>query len=175
MPRRVVTGVDRAGWSVFVSDGEVAAKRLASAPTGGFFDVWGGDTRPVAPTDGSPPPYTAFFPPVAGWRFMVVVMPPEAAPAVEVDPADLVAQMERDFPGMAAHMEPEHPGMHTTATVDVGVVLDGEIWLELDDGEIRHLRTGDMVVQNGTRHAWRNRSDRPTTMAFVLIGADPPG
>jgi hypothetical protein len=35
-----------------------------------------------------------------------------------------------------------------------------------------HLAPGDMVVQNGTRHAWRNKTDQPTTMAFVLVGAD---
>ena len=51
------------------------------------------------------------------------------------------------------------PGMHTTATIDFEVVLDGEIWLELDDGVEVHLRAGDTVVQNGTRHAWRNHGD----------------
>ena len=54
-------------------------------------------------------------------------------------------------------MEPDAPGMHTTATIDFEVVLEGEVWLELDDGEEVHLRVGDCVVQNGTRHAWRNR------------------
>ena len=53
-------------------------------------------------------------------------------------------------------------------------VLSGEIWLELDDGEI-HLRPGDCVVQNGTRHAWRNRSGAPCSMAIVLIGASHAG
>ena len=54
----------------------------------------------------------------------------------------------------------------------VGIVLQGEIVLELDDGDCTPLSTGDIVIQNGTRHAWRNRSDRPATMAFVLIGAE---
>ena len=62
--------------------------------------------------------------------------------------------------------------MHTTPTVDYGVVLDGEVWLELDDGKTVHLKEHDVVVQNGTRHAWRNKGTKPATMAFVLIGAN---
>jgi uncharacterized cupin superfamily protein len=89
-------------------------------------------------------------------------------------PADLeaaFAEFEATLPGLASYMEPDAPGMHTTDTIDFEVVLDGEVWLELDDGVEVHLRAGDTVVQNGTRHAWRNRSDRPARMAFVLIGA----
>ena len=50
--------------------------------------------------------------------------------------------------------------MHTTQTVDLDLVLEGEIWLELDDGEEVLLGPGDCVIQNGTRHAWHNRSSR---------------
>jgi glutaryl-CoA dehydrogenase len=55
------------------------------------------------------------------------------------------------------------------------IVLQGEIVLELDDGHRTHLAAGDIVIQNGTRHGWRNRSDRPATMAFVLVGAERDG
>ncbi|MND85558.1 hypothetical protein D3C80_774900 [compost metagenome] len=75
------------------------------------------------------------------------------------------------LPGLAELFEHEHPGMHTTDSLDYDIVLDGDIWLELDDGVQTHLTTGDIAVQCGTRHAWRNKSDRSTTMAFVLIGA----
>ena len=67
-------------------------------------------------------------------------------------------------------MESDQDGMHRTPTVDLICVLSGEIWLELDAEEV-HLREGDCVVQNGTRHAWRNKGDRPCTMAVVLVGA----
>jgi hypothetical protein len=46
------------------------------------------------------------------------------------------------------------------------------VWLELDDGKQIHLHRHDVVVQNGTRHAWRNKSEKPVKMAFVLIGAN---
>lgn len=62
--------------------------------------------------------------------------------------------------------------MHRTATVDYGIVLDGEIWLEVDGGEERLLTAGDTIVQLGGRHGWRNKSDRPATLAFVLTGAN---
>jgi uncharacterized cupin superfamily protein len=59
--------------------------------------------------------------------------------------------------------------MHRTETVDVGVVLEGETWLLLDDGSETLVRAGDAVVQRGTMHAWVNRSDRPNRMLFVMI------
>ena len=61
--------------------------------------------------------------------------------------------------------------MHTTATVDYEVVLSGRVVLELDDGETRELKAGDTVIQNGTRHAWRNPFDEPCLLAVVLVGA----
>jgi len=75
------------------------------------------------------------------------------------------------LPGLADHFEKEDPGMHKTNTVDYSVVYDGEMWLELDDGETLHLKRGDVVVQNGTRHAWRNKGTNPVTMLFFLNGA----
>jgi quercetin dioxygenase-like cupin family protein len=82
-----------------------------------------------------------------------------------------LAELEAKLPGLAETLEPEHPGMHTTDTVDFDVVLSGEIYLELDDGKEVLLKAGDCVVQNGTRHAWRNRSSQPCLLAVALIGA----
>jgi quercetin dioxygenase-like cupin family protein len=49
--------------------------------------------------------------------------------------------------------------------------MPGEIWLELDEGKTVHLKKGDAVVQNGNRHAWRNKGTAPVTMLFFLNGA----
>jgi quercetin dioxygenase-like cupin family protein len=64
--------------------------------------------------------------------------------------------------------------MHTSDTIDVGVILDGDIFLELDDGAETHLHAGDVVVQNGTRHAWHNRTGQPCRMLFAIVGAHSP-
>ena len=80
-------------------------------------------------------------------------------------------EMELKLPGLAGVMEPEHPGMHTTDTVDLDLVISGEVWLELDDGIEVHLEAGDSVVQNGTRHSWHNRTNEPCVIFVTLLGA----
>ncbi|UNN04731.1 cupin domain-containing protein [Rhodococcus opacus] len=62
--------------------------------------------------------------------------------------------------------------MHQTTTVDYSIVVEGELYLELDDGAEVHLPTGATIVQNGARHAWRNRSDQPATLAYVILDVD---
>lgn len=61
--------------------------------------------------------------------------------------------------------------MHATPTTDYVVVVAGELWLIMEDGKERKLLTGDSVVQNGTMHAWQNRSSEPCTIAATMIGA----
>ena len=159
--RRVVTG-HTGGKSVFVSDEQIEPIRLSLMPGLEFARVWGGDDTSL-PADGTPPAAPTFFPPERGYRFVFVTIPPEGSAEL---PADLdlegaLAEVNEKLPGMLEHNELENPGMHTTDTVD----------LELDDGAEVHLRPGDSVVQNGTRHAWRNRTSEPCTMLSILVGA----
>ena len=65
-----------------------------------------------------------------------------------------------------------HPGMHKTDTVDYAIVLSGEIYAVMDEGEVL-LRAGDCLVQRGTSHAWSNRTQTPCVIAFVLVAAKP--
>ena len=58
--------------------------------------------------------------------------------------------------------------MHTTDTVDYAIVLEGEIWSVMDEGETL-LRAGDVLIQRGTNHAWANRSNSTARIAFVLM------
>jgi hypothetical protein len=104
---------------------------------------------------------------------MVVSFPIEpAAPPVDLDMTAAVAEAEEKVPGLLAHMEPENPGMHTTNSVDVDIVVSGEVVLELDDAAETVLRAGDFVVQNGTRHRWHNRGHAPAVLASFNVGAD---
>jgi len=71
-------------------------------------------------------------------------------------------------------IEPGHRSpMHRTQTLDFGVVIEGAIDLELDDGAVRTVRPGDVVVQRGTIHAWCNNTDQPCRIAFILMPAQP--
>jgi mannose-6-phosphate isomerase-like protein (cupin superfamily) len=171
--RRVVTGRDAAGKSVFVSDGQVEPIRLDLMPGLEFVRLWGDDETPALPTDGERPAAPTFFPPAGGYRFAFVTIPPEGSATLpdDLDVERAVAAVNEKLPGMMDHMEPDNPGMHTTDTVDLDLMLSGEMFLELDDGAEVHLRPGDCVIQNGTRHAWHNRGSEPCTMLSILVGA----
>jgi uncharacterized cupin superfamily protein len=60
--------------------------------------------------------------------------------------------------------------MHRTRSIDYAIVLAGEIDMLLDDSEV-HVKAGDIIVQQGTNHAWVNRGREPCRIAFVLIDA----
>ena len=170
--RRVVTGHTPDGKATVASDTEVEATTVALLPGVEFHRLWGADNAPTFPDDGSPYPAVTYFPPLGGFRFGLFTVPPTTV--MPSPPADMMAALqeaEEKLPGAMAYMEPAHPGMHTTDTIDFEYVLSGEVWLELDDGVEVHLRAGDTVVQNGTRHAWRNKSSEPCQMVLVLIGA----
>lgn len=171
--RRVVTGHDAAGKAVFVSDEAVAPVAPTMLPGSEFHRLWGGDTPPHFPDDGARPDDHAYFPPVGGFRFGLFTIPPDggvgAPPDLDFEAA--MAEIEEKLPGLASHMEPADPGMHTTATVDFEVVLQGSVTLELDDGAKVSLGVGDTVVQNGTRHRWSNPGAEPAVLAVFICGA----
>ncbi len=170
--RRVVTGVDEQGRSVVVSDSTVSPLTARAVPGYAWHRLWSLDERPLVPNDGRPAPAPAHFPLLDGVRFIVFTVPPhETAPAEILDSETAARELEENFPGRAAHMESDQTGLHTTATVDLIYILSGEVWLELDDEKEVHLRSGETVVQNGVRHAWRNRSDRPCSLVACLLGA----
>ena len=170
--RRVVTGHDGIGRSVFASDDEVDPIVLKLLPGSEFHRLWDGDQAPAFPDDGSATPASAYFPPVGGYRFGFVTLPSAGTqPPADLDITAALAEVEESLPGMMTHMEPEDPGMHTTDTIDFEVVVSGELVLELDDGAEVTLRPGDTVVQNGTRHRWHNRRSEPAVFAVFMTGA----
>ncbi len=171
--RRIVTGHDREGKAVFVSDERVAPVTLSLLPGSEFHRLWGADSTRSFPDDGSRPEARQYFPPVGGFRFGFFTIPPDdgrgAPPDLDIGAA--FAELEDKLPGLAAHMELDNPGMHTTATVDYGVVISGRATLELDDGAQVTLDPGDTYIQNGTRHKWTNTGEVPAVIAITLIGA----
>ena len=170
--RRIVTGTVN-GKSVVRTDEPLPAYEFKTVPGYRHTLVW---VNPAIPDlskeqrfDGYP---DSVVPGPGGTSLHFVTLPPGS---VFADPS-FDAQAAQDealvrLPGLADHFETEDPAMHKTNTVDYSIVYDGEIWMELDDGETVHLKSGDVVVQNGTRHAWRNKGTKPATMLFFLNGA----
>ncbi|WP_232281142.1 cupin domain-containing protein [Novosphingobium nitrogenifigens] len=175
MVRRIVTA-ERNGKSCVVSDGPVANTHdFAAMP--GFRTTLAWMTRDVPrfPDDGGAGDPVArvdtMLPGPGGSCLIVVTFPPDSvmmSPAF--DGAAAAAEQAEFLPGLADTFDPDGSGMHITATLDYDVIVEGELWLELDDGDVRHLKAGDVVIQNGTRHAWRNRTDKPTTMISFMVG-----
>jgi mannose-6-phosphate isomerase-like protein (cupin superfamily) len=105
-------------------------------------------------------------PPRGGSVFRIVDFPPETEEMRKLDPKTMHASLGDGVPKRG--LPPRHPAMHATRTVDYAIVMAGEIDMLLDDSEI-HLKAGDVLVQQGTNHAWVNRGKEPCRIAFVLI------
>lgn len=149
--RRVVTGHDSNGRAKVLIDA-IASNEKAGSAAGQYSTLmWATDSMPCDMAIGEDAEdmgarQLGTYPPVNGTRFMIAEYPPGNTPR-----------------------------MHRTETIDYIIVLDGEIDMELDDGQWVTIRQGDVMIQRGTYHAWRNASDKPCRMAFVLIDAKPLG
>lgn len=174
--RRVVVSSDANGQGTVVSDGPAPrSEAFNSYPGFAASLLW---SLPPAPDVGASvavrdtTPQARFVPGPGGTCVMIVTFPPDSVMfRADFDPAAFGAECAARLPGLAEAFEPDSPGMHTTDSIDYDVVLDGQITLDLGDGREVALGRHDVCVQHGVRHAWRNRSDRPATMLFVLVGA----
>jgi hypothetical protein len=170
--RRVVTE-NVNGKSVVQSDEQLQAYEFKSVPNYEHTLIWVNPTTPDLREEQRFDRYPdSVVPGPGGTSLHFVTFPPSsvfAAPSFDGEAARSEALIR--LRGLADHFEKEDPAMHKTNTVDFAVVYEGEIWLELDDVKTIHLKRGDVVVQNGTRHAWRNKGTKPVTMLFFLNGA----
>ena len=166
--RRVVTGPDEDGRSAVVHDGEPPhSVRLNST---GFEEhaVWHVELPPSDVAAGGDPSGSVFqFPPPSGSAtFMRAVIPPRGTP---VDEEALVSEARAKFPGLLEVSDPARgPGMHRTDTIDLLVVVSGEVDLVLETETVR-LLTGDCLVQRGTWHSWENAGDEPCVIAGLMV------
>ena len=170
--RRVVTGHDENGRSVFIADGVAGSvQEMASMPGLALTDLWQTSAMP-AKNDGNADNAARpviLEPPHNGTIFRIVEFPPDSAWR---DGADAAAAFDSIGAGHATDATSEDPMMHRTATVDYLVVLRGEIWALLDEGE-RCLKAGDVMIQRGTNHSWSVRTSEPCLVAAVLVNAAP--
>jgi quercetin dioxygenase-like cupin family protein len=172
--RRVVTGHDQNGKAIVLSDGPVPTVHGNPIRPGQLsFEVWKTHASPVPVAAHEPEPTTgprSLQPPRNGTVLRISVVPPETEETRNLSPEQARELFRRSGAGDASTFGRggRHPMMHRTETVDYAVVLEGEITLILDVGEV-HLKAGDVVIQRGTSHAWSNRSGKPVKMLYVLI------
>ena len=167
--RRVVTG-DVDGRSAFVADEQLEVEATPFFNGIGFHSIWGDDDIPSLPSDGTLPARSMYLPGARGFRFISVTHPPKSHPPLpdDMDLAAAAAEADLLFPGLAGVHDEE--GWHTTDSIDIFIIIKGQVTLVLDEGE-RILGPGDVYVQNGTRHRWVPTSEEPCQMVGVLIGA----
>lgn len=169
--RRIVTATDRNGRSYFAEDGP--PPQILSVPERPGYrnmNIWrllrsGRIEDPDTVAD-----HEGILPPPGGVIVRVIDIPP-----LPKDPAEA----SRQAAAMFARMFPDatydagssrSAGMHLTDTIDFAVCLTGEIVAIMDSGE-KTMRSGDILIQRGTNHAWENRTKDVARMLFVLCDA----
>jgi mannose-6-phosphate isomerase-like protein (cupin superfamily) len=172
--RRVVTGHDKSGKAVILSDGAVPIVHSNPMRPGQLsYEVWKTSAMPIPLPADEPEPTGGkrqLHPVASGTVFRISEVPPESDAIRNLTPEAARAAFAASNAEEASTWGRggRHPLMHRTETVDYAVVLEGEITLLLDEGEVM-LKAGDVVIQRGTNHAWRNHTSKPTRMLYVLM------
>lgn len=175
--RRVVTGHDKHGKAVVISDGLAPTVRTNPLRPGHVsVDLWKTMSSPVMLTSGEPDPTLGpkqIHPPAQGTIIRISEIAPEteAIRNLDSEKAREVFKAMGNEGASTFGRGGRHPFMHRTETIDYAVVLAGEIVMLLDDQDV-HLKAGDVVIQRGTNHAWSNRSNQPCRMLYVLIDGE---
>jgi mannose-6-phosphate isomerase-like protein (cupin superfamily) len=170
---RIVTGHAANGRSIVAEAGPLPkVVEIDAIPGTLFHEVWSTTGSP-APIDNGADPTTGplvLSPPAGGTRFRFVDIPPDTEEFLSNGAGRMAEAFEQigERKASTVTQASPHPLMHRTESVDYGVVIDGEITLIIDDGEVL-LQPGSVVIQRGTNHAWANRSGKTCRMLFVLI------
>ena len=168
---RVVTTIDKDGKAVALFDGAVPLETLRSPNPAG--DIWVTQSYPVDFnwSEDRAKIKVGLHPPKNGTIFRVVDFVPTTA-KIDQMPIDTMMKVAGDNAPKRG-LPPKHPMMHRTRTVDYAIIMSGEIDMLLDDSEV-HFKAGDVLVQQGTNHAWVNRGTEICRIAFVLIDSEEP-
>ena len=170
--RRIVTALRTDGRSYIAADGpSPAILTVPERPGYCVTNLW--QTTENRPQVAEPDTATAIrgtAPPPHGTVMRTIDIPPEAK-----DPEQRRRNAEATFRAIFSdlHRPPAgglHPAYHTTDTIDYAIVLQGEIYALLDEGETL-MHAGDVLIQRGTPHAWANRSNAICRVLFVLVDA----
>lgn len=163
--RRIVTGTNDAGQSVILSDGEAQNFALPDNSPIVAQVLWATGEGAAPGDDPAPAGHHFDFHSDGGSVLRIVDFPPDETYDLEKVREFLDENKVRDTGN------PRHFWFHKTPSLDYAIVLEGEIYAMMDEGEVL-MREGDVLIQQATNHSWSNRSNRPCRMAFVLIALD---
>lgn len=141
--RRVVSGFDKKGRSVWISD-DFPNTHIQAGPGVRVTDLTRISKCPAEIGRAYEPTSVDYWPETGGLVFRTAEIPPHSGVT----------------------------DMHASDTIDLMVVISGEIWAYQEHtDEAKLLKAGDTLIQCGTSHAWENKSDEPCLYAVILIGA----
>ena len=172
--RRVVTGHDAEGNSLFIADGQATNSMEMGSDSGlAITELWETTATPAS-NQGSADAGNRkprLEPPKNGTLFRIVEFPPDSKWQSRPDARRWAEAIDASH---APDRKSSDPMMHKTSTIDYIVVLKGEIHAIVDKGETL-LRPGDVFIQRGTNHSWSVRGNEPCIIAVVLVDAKPAG
>ena len=164
--RRVVTGIDQDGQAIFTSDGPAPFTKASDLLGGWAVDIWEMALIPPGLSDDGDLTTGGGFPKEGSLVFRMVKMPAESVLRANPEEAE-------EYMGGPIDLDSDDFGMHRSDTVDLIIILSGEVWAVMGNGDETLLKPGDTLVQRGTVHTWRNRGSEPCVMAAVLVGTEP--
>ncbi|HYG27039.1 MAG TPA: cupin domain-containing protein [Caulobacteraceae bacterium] len=162
--RRIVTGVDANGRSHIVGDERLELAQ--TPPMGSVVTLWGMDEVISLPNDGARPAAEGWMPRPHGARLIVWTKevtpstPPVGAQGEAVAAAEVTELYKKG-------------GMHRTETIDWVMLVSGRVSCEMDSGDIVEMSPGDVLIQNGTEHRWKNIGDTRAMLIAAVHGAYP--
>jgi mannose-6-phosphate isomerase-like protein (cupin superfamily) len=170
--RRVVTGHDTDGKAIVLSDAPAPNVKVRQTGITSTL-LWVTDESPadISGSADRAARESGVAPPANGSILRIVDFPPVTADAVALGQAAMHKEM--GLHGASTGAGARHAFTHRTKSIDYALVLEGEIDMLLDDSEI-HLKAGDVLIQQGTNHAWVNRGTEPCRIAFILIDSKEP-
>jgi naringenin degradation protein FdeH len=169
--RRIVTGHDAHGKAIAIFDAPVVShQRTPGGNALTMLWVTGESPADVSGSADRAETKVGVPPPPNGSIFRIVDFPPATASSHPVDHHAMLRGMGID---PATQGYARHQNTHRTRSIDYALVLEGEIDMLMDDSEV-HVKAGDVLIQQGTNHAWVNNGTKPCRIAFILIDAQEP-
>jgi hypothetical protein len=139
--------------------------------------LWGADDATAAlryPDDGRQGHFDEPAPEVGGLRFVMVLVLPDSDPQAQEDAA-AAGDAHTEMKGLHIVPGSDSPIIHFTATVDLAVVVDGEVIVEMDDGSRSTYARATLSCNRGRGTAGGTLARRPRGSLWPSSACRTPG